>query len=137
MKPPLIALIESNGEAVELARFALWRSNFHCVLQWYDDPEAAMDMLQRARRHSPADPMPAMVFLDGSLFEDDGADFLATLRASRRTSTLPVIVFSCRITEEQKSRLLQAGASECLPKPELDSDYMKSLLDCVARWSLD
>jgi len=57
---------------------------------------------------------PDLVILDLGLPDMDGADVLASIRA---TSTVPVLVLSVRNAEEDIVGLLQAGADDYLTKP--------------------
>jgi CheY-like chemotaxis protein len=134
MKPPIILMIESNGEAVELARFALWRSNFHCILQWYDDADAASERLLHARRAGADRQLPQLVLLDPAMMENNGLDFILAMRAARATRNIPIIVFADADYPPEMRNLIDAGASEYLQKPDEADEYMQTLLDCVERW---
>lgn len=57
---------------------------------------------------------PDVILLDLGLPDGDGADLV---RAVRAHSAVPVIVISARHQEEQKIRLLDAGADDYLTKP--------------------
>ncbi|MBP0596505.1 response regulator [Herbaspirillum sp. LeCh32-8] len=134
MKPPIILMIESSGEAVELARFALWRSNFHCVLQWYDEADAAINRLLFARRERADGELPAMIFLDPGMMENNGLDFILAMKADRATRAVPIVVFPDPDYPPTMVDLIEAGASEYLLKPEATDDYMKAFLACTQRW---
>lgn len=58
--------------------------------------------------------MPDLMILDLGLPDGDGADLVKDLR---QHSNLPIIVVSARHQEEQKVRLLDAGADDYLTKP--------------------
>ncbi|EJN07941.1 response regulator [Herbaspirillum sp. YR522] len=134
MKPPIILMIESNGEAIELARFALWRSNFHCILQWYDDADAASERLLHRRRAGPDRQLPRLVLLDPAMMENNGLEFIRAMRSGRATRNIPIVVFADADYPPAMNDLLDAGANEYLQKPEAADDYMQTLLDCVERW---
>lgn len=134
MKPPIILMIESNGAAVELARFALWRSNFHCVLQWYDEADAATNQLLLARRKGGDDELPGVIFLDPGMMENNGLDFILAMKAGRATRAVPIVVFPDPDYPPTMADLMEAGACEYLLKPEAADDYMKMFLDCARRW---
>jgi len=134
MKAPIILMIESNREAVELARFALWRSNFHCVLQWYDDADAAGERLLHARRAGTDRQLPRLVLLDPAMMENNGLDFILAMRAARTTRSIPIVVFADADYPPAMKDLIDAGANEYLLKPVAPDEYMQTLLDCVERW---
>ncbi|WDZ97556.1 response regulator [Herbaspirillum sp. WKF16] len=134
MKPPIILMIESNGEAVEMARFALWRSNFHCVLQWYDEADAAINRLLFARREGADGELPGMIFLDPGMMENNGLDFILAMKAGRATRAVPIVVFPDPDYPPAMPELLAAGASQYLLKPESADEYTKAVLECARRW---
>ena len=57
---------------------------------------------------------PHVILLDLGLPDGDGAEFLTTLRQTYKT---PVLVLTARDQEEEKIRLLEAGANDYLSKP--------------------
>ncbi len=134
MKPPIILMIESNGEAVELARFALWRQNFHCVLQWYDEADAAIEGLLQ-RRQDGETTMPGMIFLDPGMMENNGLDFIQAMKAGRDTRWVPIVVFADSDYPPEMPALIDAGAVEYLLKPETAQQYMEVVVDRARRWS--
>ena len=79
--------------------------------QGFDVLEAASaeEGLSLARTHQPD-----LVLLDLGLPDMDGFD---TLQALRTWSTVPVLVVSVRSSEEEKVRLLEAGAHDYVTKP--------------------
>ena len=133
MRPPIILMIESNGEAVELARFALWRSNFHCVLQWYDEADAAIDGLLHRHRLDDAR-LPDLILLDPGMMENNGVDFILAMKAGRNTRSIPIVVFPDSDYPPEMPTLLQAGAVQYLPKPVMADLYMQAVVECVQRW---
>lgn len=134
MKPPIILMIESSGEAVELARFALWRSNFHCVLQWYDEADAAINQLLLARRAGGDSELPGMIFLDPGMMENNGLDFILAMKAGRATRAVPIVVFPDADYPPAMPELIEAGASEYLLKPASADAYAKVFLACARHW---
>ncbi|EGQ8286943.1 TPA: response regulator transcription factor [Vibrio parahaemolyticus] len=57
---------------------------------------------------------PHVILLDLGLPDGDGTEFLTTLRQTYKT---PVLVLTARDQEEEKIRLLEAGANDYLSKP--------------------
>ncbi|EGR1511214.1 response regulator [Vibrio vulnificus] len=57
---------------------------------------------------------PHLVVLDLGLPDGDGSDFLVLIRQSRKT---PVLILTARDQEDEKIRLLEAGANDYLSKP--------------------
>lgn len=57
---------------------------------------------------------PHVVVLDLGLPDGDGSDFLSVIRPSSKT---PVLILTARDQEDEKIRLLEAGANDYLSKP--------------------
>lgn len=135
MNPPIILMIESNGEAVELARFALWRSNVHCVLQWFDEADAAIDSLLYPREEDDGLQLPDLIFLDPGMMENNGLDFILAMKAGRNTRSIPIVVFPDSDYPPALPALLEAGASEYLLKPDSADSYMQAVVERARHWA--
>lgn len=134
MKPPIILMIDSNGEAVELARFALWRSNYRCVLQWYDDADAAIHRLLYARRMDADHALPRMIFIDPGMMENNGEAFITAMKAQRATRAIPIVVLADADYPPAMRSLMEAGAAEYVQRPHSMEEFMALFLDCIERW---
>lgn len=73
---------------------------------------------------------PAAVLLDLNLPGMDGLAVLRRLRSDAATRTLPVIVVSASVREQDRARALEAGADVFVAKP---IDFQR-LLDVLSRW---
>ncbi len=72
---------------------------------------------------------PDIVILDLGLPDLDGADLLASVRA---TSSVPVVILSARDAEEDIVGLLQAGADDYLTKP-FNTNELVARMEAVLR----
>jgi DNA-binding response OmpR family regulator len=133
MSLPGIVMIDSSPEAIEMVRFALWRSDLRCSFQACPDvPAARRCLLQQRRRGSDA-VMPALILLESDLDHADGLELLRELRAEARLAEVPVVVFPSRDTEGEPAALA-AGATEYLPKP-IDAElYARTIAGFYRRW---
>lgn len=64
---------------------------------------------------------PHVILLDLGLPDGDGTEFLTALRQTYKT---PVLVLTARDQEEEKIRLLEAGANDYLSNPSLMSWWL-------------
>ncbi|HEU4669224.1 MAG TPA: response regulator [Dyella sp.] len=115
------------------------------VLYVEDDDNNAFMLTHRLRRHGVRvqhvgdgeralvaaawDP-PAAVLLDVNLPGMDGLAVLRRLRSDAATRTLPVIVVSASVREQDRAKALDAGADAFVAKP---IDFPR-LLDVLSRW---
>ena len=101
---PRILLIDDEPQIRRFMRLSLIAENFD-YLEAGNAAEGLACINQNA---------PNLVILDLGLPDRDG---FTLLRDIRRASLLPVLVLSARDTEQEKVRLLEAGANDYLTKP--------------------
>lgn len=101
---PVALLIEDEPQIRRFVRMALEGEG------WQVQEAATMNrgLIDAGTRH------PDLVILDLGLPDGDGIDLIADLR---KWSSVPVIVLSARVSEEEKIRALDAGADDYLTKP--------------------
>ncbi len=68
-------------------------------------------------RHRLGAPLPRLVLLDLKLPKMDGPEVVRALRASHRTSALPVVVLIASNEPREVAQCYQAGANSCVRKP--------------------
>jgi PAS domain S-box-containing protein len=64
-----------------------------------------------------AEVCPRLIMLDLPLAHTGGCQMLAQLHAHPRTAKIPVVILCAEQSQEQRGRLLEAGANACIPKP--------------------
>ncbi len=99
-----ILIAEDNIEISDMMRNYLIKAG-HTVYQAFDG-EQAMDIANNMR--------PDLVLLDIMMPKLDGYEVCARLR---RTMTVPVIVVSAKVAEEDKERMFALGADDYMTKP--------------------
>lgn len=101
-------VVRALGELVEPGRIGVAR-----------DGEEALDYLlgRAAYRQRLGGPLPRLVLLELKLPRLDGVEVLRTLRASPRTTTVPVVVMSSSAESREVAQCYQAGANSCVRKP--------------------
>lgn len=99
-----ILIAEDNLEISDMMRNYLIKAG-HTVYQAYDGAQA-LDIANNMR--------PDLVLLDIMMPVIDGYEVCETLR---RTMTIPVIVVSAKVAEEDKERMFALGADDYITKP--------------------
>ncbi len=99
-----VLVVDDDRELVELLQFALARARLSPV--GVTDPQEILPMLERER--------PDVIVLDINLGSTSGLDALAEIR---KRSTVPVIMLTARVAEEDKVRGLELGADDYVTKP--------------------
>ncbi|MEA2641162.1 MAG: two-component system, OmpR family, operon response regulator KdpE [Chloroflexota bacterium] len=101
---PRVLLIEDELATLDFAGFTL-RSHGYSLLEAGDGVEG----LRRIRND-----LPDLVLMDAVLPDLDGMDVLRQIRA---WSTVPLIVLTDSEADEEKIRVLDLGADDCLVRP--------------------
>lgn len=103
-----ILVIDDNVENVHLVRrFLEWAGYLH--IEVIKDSAMAMRTIKEFE--------PDIILLDLHMPPPNGYDILASLQQDHAESFIPVLVFTADGTPEAKTRALEAGASDFLPKP--------------------
>lgn len=99
-----ILIAEDNSEISDMMKSYLQRAG-HAVYQSCDGAET----LQKVK-----DVKPDLVLLDIMMPKLDGFTVCETLR---KTTNIPIIVVSAKVTEEDKERMFDLGADDYITKP--------------------
>jgi len=68
-----------------------------------------------------------VIFLDLMLPDIDGYDICRALKSSEKTSQIPVIIVTARVTAENRMQSFRAGADDFIPKPYLPDEIYEAL----------
>lgn len=135
MTRPSLLMIDSSPEAVELARFSIWRSKLDCAFGWFEDAEQAVNsLLTPVTAGNAADTFPFLILLESHLPRMEGLELLQQIRANPQTKSLPVVIFSSSNDAEDIAKAYAAGANAYAVKPVDAKDFMKTVVDTVSYW---
>ncbi len=123
---PSILLIDDNPVDAELMRIAVEMSAVDYQLVWVPDGQSAFHELERCRADGRP---PDLILLDLNMPRMHGTEVLSRLQADGITRRIPVVVLSTFGQPGDRTRLLLAGASEFLLKP----DGIRDLVALVGR----
>ncbi|WP_433691724.1 histidine kinase [Herbaspirillum seropedicae] len=127
---PRILIIDADLDAIETARFALWRSRLPCRADWFDDAELANASLLTQALCQLRD-QPTLILLDPRNFRGtEGYELLRTLCVYPQLAQIPLVLFtaspiSSDFAAEQDNRIWYAA------KPARAADYMELVTRCV------
>lgn len=104
----VILVVDDDAPTAELAAHTIREAGYH---------SAVATTLRDAARHMSRLGQPALVLLDVEMPEMSGFEFLARLRAHKKTADTPVILFTAHSERRHIVRGLQAGADGYIAKP--------------------
>jgi len=114
--PMKILLVEDSEDDVEIARRALREAGQGHDLHVVHDGEEALEFLFHEGQHAQA-PRPDLILLDLNLPRVNGFDVLKRVRASAEHASVPVIILTTSIREEDVARGYRLGANTYIQKP--------------------
>jgi len=127
---PSVLVVDADLDAIETARFAVWRSQLPCQFDWFDDAELAnASLLTKALCRSKE--LPALILLDPRSFTGtEGYELLRTLCIYQQLAHIPLVLFtaapmSADFALVEDSRIWYAA------KPVRAADYMDLVTRCV------
>ena len=110
-----ILLVDDDRILVDLLAVLVEQAGFTPLLT--QDPTAALIQFEQ---HDPL-----LAVIDLNLKPHDGFDLLAELR--RRTATMPILVLTARVDEDDKVRALDLGADDYIVKPFAHREFIARL----------
>lgn len=127
-----ILLVEDNPMDLDLTRRAFMRRRLTNPLLVARDGAEAVDLV----RDWPAtEPPPAVVLLDLKLPKLDGIEVLRQLRAHPQLGTVPVVILTTSIEDQDVQTAYRLGANSYIVKP-VDFDKFIAVVDQIDRYWL-
>jgi CheY-like chemotaxis protein len=119
MNRKTILMIDDNPDFVELARRAFGKADVPASLVVAEDGAAAFDYLFATGTWADRGPEgnPVLVLLDLKLPRTGGLEVLRQLRADPRTRTLPVVILTTSVEEQDVIRGYELGCNSYIRKP--------------------
>jgi CheY-like chemotaxis protein len=129
MNPKIILLVEDNPSDIALTQRAFERSRIANELVIAEDGQEALDFLFDVDpfTNRPLNELPALILLDLKLPKADGLQVLRQIRASARTSRLPVVILTTSSEEEDIARSYDLGANSYIRKPVDFTQFVQSV----------
>jgi len=79
-------------------------------------------------------PLPSAILLDIKLPKVNGLDVLKQIRASKRTSNIPIVMYSSSYRKDDIEAAYQYGANSYLTKPTAFSDMKNQFVNFFNYW---
>jgi CheY-like chemotaxis protein len=132
-RPMEILMVEDNLGDARLAIEALrgGQVKHRMTLVW--DGEEAMQFLLRERSFSRA-PRPDLVLLDLDLPKKDGREVLAEIRADAELRSIPVVVLTASLLDEDRTRSESLQVDGYMIKPVDLEKFLRLVTDLKRFW---
>lgn len=134
LKEVEILLVEDNPNDIELTLRSLSKYNFANKIRVVKDGAEALEYIFAAGAYAEkaTNDKPKVIFLDLKLPKVDGLEILRRIRADERTKTIPVVVLTSSIEEQDIIESYELGVNSYISKPV----EFNKLLDAVSEIGL-
>ncbi|MFW7379155.1 MAG: response regulator [Oligoflexus sp.] len=132
-KNPTILLIEDQQDDEDLAILALRSSGINCQLVIARDGSEALAYLQHKNVGTQAF-IPNLILLDLNLPKINGFQVLEKLRQNQLTQTVPVVVLSTSLEENDLRKSYRLGANSYIRKPVDYEEFTAILQKTTVYW---
>ena len=121
---PKALIVEDEPEANELLSMLVQLRGYQT-----DSAFTGSEALRKVDRNRPD-----IVFLDLMLPDWNGYDICRTLKASRETCGIPVVMVTARLAAENRLQGFRAGATDYVPKPYTPDEIYGAMAHADAWW---
>lgn len=131
-----ILLVEDNPNDLELALYALERSNLLNEVVVARDGEEALEYLERKGTHDARTAgNPAVVLLDLKLPKIDGLDVLRQIRGNPALKTLSVVMLTASNEDSDRLRSYDLGVNAYVVKPLDFQQFVQAIAELGMFWA--
>ncbi|MEO0935139.1 MAG: response regulator, partial [Cyanobacteria bacterium J06641_2] len=125
---PLILIVEDENNHLSVLKNLLQSISFRTI-----EATDGVEGLKLATEHNPD-----VILLDLAMPNMDGFELMVKLQSNPQTSSIPIIVSSASVFDEDRQRSLEAGAKSFLPKPLQIEELTKTLENLLSlEWIYD
>ncbi len=128
-----ILLVEDNPADADLTQESLEVSKISNELHLVTDGVEAMDFLRRQGKYKNA-PRPDLMLLDLNLPRKHGREVLAEMKADKKLCSIPVVILTSSLAEEDILRSYELHASAYVTKPVGLAGFAKIVQGIEAFW---
>lgn len=131
-----ILLVEDNPRDAELTIRALKKKNLANRLFHVEDGVEALDFLFGRGKYSERDiaDTPKVVLLDLKLPRINGLEVLSTIKADKRTQTIPVVIVTSSAEDPDIQTAYQLGANSYVLKPVQFEPFIEAMSKVGIYW---
>jgi two-component system, response regulator len=137
-----ILLVEDNPRDAELALRALQKRNLADKLVWVRDGAAALEFIFGSSANSGTNGSekvrhrPKVILLDLKLPKLDGLEVLRRLKANEQARTIPVVVLTSSVQEQDIVRSYHLGVNSYVVKPVNFDNFSEAVAQLGMYWLL-
>lgn len=132
-QPVDILLVEDNPDHVELILKVLQDNNVLNQVHVVTNGEKALNFLYQREEYAEA-PRPGLILLDIKLPRVDGTEVLRRIKADPKLESIPVVMLTSSVSEQEMVESYSRGANSYIIKPVGFEQFLKVIKDLKFYW---
>ena len=124
-----LILVEDSEVDGQLLKRIIHKESLTKNYLWMKDGSQILDYLKDEES-----PLPSAILLDIKLPKVNGLDVLKQIRASKRISNIPIVMYSSSYRKDDIETAYQYGANSYLTKPTAFSDMKNQFVNFFNYW---
>ena len=132
-QPVDILLVEDNPDHVELILKVLQDNNVLNQVHVVTNGEKALNFLYQREEYAEA-PRPGLILLDIKLPRVDGTEVLRRIKADPKLESIPVVMLTSSVSEQEMVESYSRGANSYIIKPVGFEQFLKVIKDLKLYW---
>lgn len=132
-QPVDILLVEDNPDHVELILKVLQDNNVLNQVHVVTNGEKALNFLYQREEYAEA-PRPGLILLDIKLPRVDGTEVLRRIKADPKLESIPVVMLTSSVSEQEMVESYSRGANSYIIKPVGFEQFAKVIKDLKLYW---
>ena len=136
MSDKFILLVEDNPNDVALTQMALRKCRIPNKVTVVWDGEEALDFLFSRGKYADRDhgQNPALILLDLKIPCLSGLDVLKQIRANEKTCSVPVVILTSSVEENDRKESIHLGANSFFVKPIRFDEFIELIQQLSSKW---
>ena len=133
-----ILLVEDNKHDVLFVKRAWKKNNIRNPLMHVPHGQACLDYLNSEGDYSDAEtaPRPGLILMDIRMPVMDGIECLKTLKKDARFKTIPIVMLTTSIEDEDRVRSYELGCNTFIQKPVDFEKFSEAMRAIQIYWTL-
>lgn len=128
-----ILLVEDNPADAELIRQGFFECGVSCNLHVVGDGREALDFLHRQGKYA-GSPRPSVILLDLNMPRMNGREFLAVFKEEESLKSIPVIVLTTSVADNDIRESYRLHANAFVQKPVDFDEFLDVVRNISSHW---